>query len=786
MLGILTLPDKDESKKRGAQKALAWTAHAEPRVEIRDALEQMEPLELRVVTDKDEVAQWNALLDRHHYLGYRRPIGPHLRYAIADRHGRWLGGLLFSYAARSLPCRDRFIGWDEAARRKRLDRVIGNTRFLIFPWVRVGNLASRALSLAVRRLADDWKAHHGYHPVLVETFVDLSRFSGACYRAANWRFVGETKGKGSVRTPKGVFVHPLDKDFRAILMNGRPLPPKRSAAPTGAAVPVVGVWRSLIDAVVAVAHDFDRSWQKRQRSLNTLLVVLFIFRLVLSKNRQGYGATLAELWDQCRRLGVSLPQPSPVSASAMCNARAKVDENLFRALHAELLRRADGTGMGPRWKGHRVFAVDGSKLNLPRPLLKAGYRLPSDNAHYPQGLLSCLYRLRSKIPVDFDLLAHGDERKAALSHLDALSDNDVVVYDRGYFSHVLLREHVARGLHPVFRLQANANGAVTAFADGAQTDTVIELAAGPGPQESPARLRLVKYAVSGSPYLLGTTLLDRKQYGIAELSDLYHERWDIEELYKVSKQLIGIEDFHGQRRARGEAGAVRALCPDRPDAAVLQSWRRPARCQPGSARRGAGEGELHKQPADRRAPSRGPVPPACGSARQDPQPYRRRDCVVPAQAAPESVLRPTLAQADRQMETRQGGQGRHNEMRGQAMRHAGKPLMPGSASLSEWRLPLSECHCPPRGPGATAPEHRRRTAADTHAHRQSGGAGCQRWAMPGSGRNGLEGAPSLRGVRPRGFLVPRPAGRAGAGRARAGADRSPPELELDSFGTGSG
>ena len=546
VLGILTLPDKDESKKRGAQKALAWTAHAEPRVEIRDALEQMEPLELRVVTDKDEVAQWNALLDRHHYLGYRRPIGPHLRYAIADRHGRWLGGLLFSYAARSLPCRDRFIGWDEAARRKRLDRVIGNTRFLIFPWVRVGNLASRALSLAVRRLADDWKAHHGYHPVLVETFVDLSRFSGACYRAANWRFVGETKGKGSVRTPKGVFVHPLDKDFRAILMNGRPLPPKRSAAPTGAAVPVVGVWRSLIDAVVAVAHDFDRSWQKRQRSLNTLLVVLFIFRLVLSKNRQGYGATLAELWDQCRRLGVSLPQPSPVSASAMCNARAKVDENLFRALHAELLRRADGTGMGPRWKGHRVFAVDGSKLNLPRPLLKAGYRLPSDNAHYPQGLLSCLYRLRSKIPVDFDLLAHGDERKAALSHLDALSDNDVVVYDRGYFSHVLLREHVARGLHPVFRLQANANGAVTAFADGAQTDTVIELAAGPGPQESPARLRLVKYAVSGSPYLLGTTLLDRKQYGIAELSDLYHERWDIEELYKVSKQLIGIEDFHGQ------------------------------------------------------------------------------------------------------------------------------------------------------------------------------------------------------------------------------------------------
>ena len=70
----------------------------------------------------------------------------------------------------------------------------------------------------------------------------------------------------------------------------------------------------------------------------------------------------------------------------MCAARAKVHENLFRALHAELLRRAGETAMGPRWKGHRLFAVDGTKLNLPRPLVAAGYRTPSDNAHYPQGL----------------------------------------------------------------------------------------------------------------------------------------------------------------------------------------------------------------------------------------------------------------------------------------------------------------------------------------------------------------------------------------------------------------
>ena len=346
-------------------------------------------------------------------------------------------------------------------------------------------------------------------------------------------------------------MQPLDKDFRAILVEGRRRAP-RPAPPGGSADALAERWGPLIDAVVAVARDFDRHWQRRRRSLNTLLVVLFVFRLVFAKNRQGYGATLAELWDQCRRQGVALPQPSPVSPSAMCAARAKVHENLFRALHAELLRRAGETAMGPRWKGHRLFAVDGTKLNLPRPLVAAGYRTPSDNAHYPQGLLSCLYRLRSRIPVDFDLVAHADERKAALSHLDALADNDVVVYDRGYFSRALLCAHIARGLHPVFRLQANANGVAAAFVKSDDADRVVEISAGAGREGGRGKtpLRLVKYEIAGSAYVLGTTLLDRRLYPVADLSDLYHERWGVEELYKVSKQLIDIEDFHG-RSERG-------------------------------------------------------------------------------------------------------------------------------------------------------------------------------------------------------------------------------------------
>ena len=210
---------------------------------------------------------------------------------------------------------------------------------------------------------------------------------------------------------------------------------------------------------------------------------------------------------------------------------------------------------GKRWKGHRIFAVDGTKINLPRPLIEEGYRTPSRLVHYPQGLVSCLYQLRSKIPVDFDLHAHENEREAALAHLKALSENDVVVYDRGYYSWEMLHAHAVRGLHPVFRIKRSS--AFDAFIAGRETEAIINVA--PGKKvlrrlrlkhgcdaAAPCRLRLVKYTAGETVFVLGTTLLDRKTYPAQDLRDLYLGRWGIEELYKISKQLMTVQDFHGQ------------------------------------------------------------------------------------------------------------------------------------------------------------------------------------------------------------------------------------------------
>ena len=565
-LGILSLPDTRRAMQRGPLGKTVWTSRSAPGPAIEGDLKPLTPLSLELVAGKEAIDDWNEIVDRHHYLGYRRPFGPHLRYVILDRRGRQLGCLLFEAASSSVPRRDEWIGWRERTWKKHLNLVVCNSRFLIFPWVKVKCLASKALSMAVRRLVDDWRAHHGVRPVLVETFVDRTRFEATCYRAANWHCIGLTKGrKASARvkgkTRKSVYVRPLARNAKAILLNGprpgarrRPAPEPPRFAPDD---PFVQLWHDIIGTAVAVAQDHDRVWQRRRRVLNTLLIMLFVFRLVFSTGRRGYAITLAELWEQCRVLGVDLPQATPVAASAACNARAKLDEAVFKTLHARILERAGPPGAGPLWNGHAIFAVDGSKTNLPRPLIAEGYRTPSDRAHYPQGLVSCLYRLRSKVPIDFDLHAHENEREAALAHLRALSANDVVVYDRGYYSREMLDAHVAQGPQAVFRIKKKAGGAFDAFIAGRRTEAIVEVLPGdgvrrkrrrqhPGAVFPPHRLRLVKYTAGDTVFVLGTTLLDRTAYPVEDLADLYHARWGIEELYKISKNLMSVQDFHGQ------------------------------------------------------------------------------------------------------------------------------------------------------------------------------------------------------------------------------------------------
>jgi hypothetical protein len=178
------------------------------------------------VNHKRESLLWNAYIQRHHYLGHQLMPGAQLRYFVRAA-GEVVALLSFGASAWKTQPRDEFIGWTREQRERSLHLIINNARFLILPWVRCRNLASRVLGLISRRLADDWHARYAYRPVLLETFVEKPRFAGTCYKAANWLYLGDTQGRGKLdrlhrnaEPVKSVWIYPLVGDFRQRLCNG--------------------------------------------------------------------------------------------------------------------------------------------------------------------------------------------------------------------------------------------------------------------------------------------------------------------------------------------------------------------------------------------------------------------------------------------------------------------------------------------------------------------------------------------------------------------------------------
>ena len=181
---------------------------------ITEPLSTLQPLQLLDISSAEYAALFAWLLARYHYLSFKQPVGENMTYLVADRHGRPLACLLFGSAAWSCAARDQHIGWDANQRRERLHLLTNNHRFLILPWVQVPCLASHVLGMIVRRLSQDWQARYGHPILLLETFVDR-RFQGTCYRAANWRRLGQTTGRTRngplqpIAPAKDVYVYPL-------------------------------------------------------------------------------------------------------------------------------------------------------------------------------------------------------------------------------------------------------------------------------------------------------------------------------------------------------------------------------------------------------------------------------------------------------------------------------------------------------------------------------------------------------------------------------------------------
>lgn len=220
--GWIQLPPPRNGNGNGRPYCAAWTIPAREKPWVC-SLVDLKGVALRPVSDRGDSRQWNEAISRFHYLGFQPLPGAQMRYLIECEAGL-VGAIGFGASAWKVAPRDRWIGWTPEQRVARLPWVVNNARFLILPWIRCPNLASWVLSHAARRLPADWEGRYGYRPVLLETFVERGRFRGTCYRAANWRPVGLTQGRGKLDRRhayalpvKEVFLYPLQRNFREVL-----------------------------------------------------------------------------------------------------------------------------------------------------------------------------------------------------------------------------------------------------------------------------------------------------------------------------------------------------------------------------------------------------------------------------------------------------------------------------------------------------------------------------------------------------------------------------------------
>lgn len=191
------------------------------------SLSEIKPVQIINVSQCSKYEKvFNYLMKEYHYLSYGRPVGQNMKYLIIGKNERFLGCLLFGAAAWKIEARDQWIGWSVEEREKNLGLVCNNTRFLILDWIKIPHLASHVLGACLRNLSNDWKRRYGTDIVLVETFVDTTRYKGTCYKASNFVRIGQTKGRGRQDrdrrvkiSVKDIFLYPLPRNVMKQLLS---------------------------------------------------------------------------------------------------------------------------------------------------------------------------------------------------------------------------------------------------------------------------------------------------------------------------------------------------------------------------------------------------------------------------------------------------------------------------------------------------------------------------------------------------------------------------------------
>jgi Transposase DDE domain len=320
------------------------------------------------------------------------------------------------------------------------------------------------------------------------------------------------------------------------------------------------MWGEIKELFENIFKKYDDLWVERERKINTKFLVLFLFRLVIPKDERGYANTLLEIFNNFLNKDIQ-DMPKTLAASSVCEARMKLDPEIFRELNEGIIKIWNSYNKeNALWHGFRLYGIDGSKFLLPKELLKEGFKKDGKHVHYPHGLLSSLYDLLTGIPYDYSFVNHGNERACALEHLKKGTEPALYVHDRGYFCFELLSTYVEKKNNALFRLQKKTRiKVIDDFWESNNTDEEVVVEP---PKKliqkvekgfckvrlDPIRVRLIKYTINDKTYVLLATLTDKEKYPESCFKDVYHSRWGHEEMLKVSKVITGVTDFHSRTK----------------------------------------------------------------------------------------------------------------------------------------------------------------------------------------------------------------------------------------------
>lgn len=306
------------------------------------------------------------------------------------------------------------------------------------------------------------------------------------------------------------------------------------------------IWNQIPQQLLSVCSNFDRLWITRKKRLDTHSVLLTVLRLISDSN-QSYKNALREL----QITG------NPPSASSLSDARRKIPAWIFGEVRNEILAFWDAFRLEThQWYGFEVFAVDGTKVNIPRKCEAEGF-YRAKNSYYPQALVSGLIRVADRMIVNLDFSSKTNERDAAGRLIENLGANDLVMYDKGYLSYTLLAQHNHSRVDALFRTQAGQSfKAITDFRKSDLVDSIVDIVPSKEARlkaknsldfavPSAIRVRLIKHFIGDEMHILLTTVACNTIPAKAFI-DLYLKRWFIEEFYKVFKCRMEIEDFHSK------------------------------------------------------------------------------------------------------------------------------------------------------------------------------------------------------------------------------------------------